>query len=280
MAEHRVVILGGKGMLGSDLTVACRNAGFNVESLDLPEFDVTNSDRLAEAVNSVDILVNCAAYTNVDRAESEYDLAYKVNASAVGALGELAKRAGKWLLHVSTDFVFDGRKPDPYVETDTPNPISAYGRTKLAGEQLLAQTKCRHCILRVQWSYGRAGDNFIKKIIARARKDGFLSVVDDQQGAPTATTEIASAICSLLPQRPEGIFHFAAAGCATRFQVAEFILNKLAINARLSPCKTADFQTPAARPLNSLFDCGKIQKILGQPIVHWKIPLEHFLEQL
>jgi len=280
MVKHKVVILGGRGMLGSDLTSACLDAGWDVQSLDLPEFDITNSVHLAEAVGMGDCVVNCAAYTNVDKAESEYEIAYRINAAAVGELGRLARQAGKWVLHISTDFVFDGQSPKPYSETDAPNPINAYGRTKLAGEQLLAQSGSRHCILRVEWSYGRAGDNFIKKIISRARKEGCLSVVEDQRGAPTATTEAARAICVLLAKRPVGCFHYAAAGQASRFEVAAFILDKLGIDAELSPCKTADFPTPAKRPLNSLFDCSKIEKLFEEPIVHWKIPLERFLEQL
>jgi dTDP-4-dehydrorhamnose reductase len=280
MAERKVVILGGKGMLGTDVTSACIDAGREVKSLDLPEFDITRDDDLSEAVGAADLLVNCAAYTNVDKAESEYELAYRINATAVGKLGELARRADKWLLHISTDFVFDGESPRPYRETDEPNPISAYGRTKLAGEQLLARSGCGHCILRLEWSYGRAGNNFIKKIISQAQQNGRLKVVDDQIGAPTATTEIASIICTLLAKKPMGCFHYAAAGRTSRFGIARFILDKLGINAELSPCKTADFVTPARRPLNSLFDCGKIQELLDEPILNWKIPLERFLEQL
>jgi len=280
MAEGRVVVLGGRGMLGSDVTYACIDAGCDAESLDLPEFDITREGDLAEAVGSADLLVNCAAYTNVDKAESEYDIAYQVNAAAVGQLGKLAQRSKKWLLHVSTDFVFDGESPRPYRETDEANPINVYGRTKLAGEQLLAQSGCAHCLLRIEWSYGRAGDNFIKKVVSRAQQDKMLKVVDDQIGAPTATTRIASVICKLLSKKPVGCFHYAAAGRASRFEVARFVLNKLGIHAELSPCETADFETPARRPLNSLFDCGKIQGVLDEPIENWKIPLEQFLEQL
>ncbi len=267
-------------MLGSDVTSACIDAGYDVKSLDLPEFDITGDDDVAGAVSAADMLVNCAAYTNVDKAESEFALAYKVNAAAVGRLGELARSTAKWVLHISTDFVFDGQSRRPYLETDEPNPVNAYGRTKLAGEKLLAQTGCSHCVLRVEWTYGLAGDNFIKKIVSRAQQEKQVKVVDDQIGAPTATGEIARVICTFLSKKPVGCFHYAAAGQASRFEVARFILNKVGISAELLPCKTADFVTPARRPLNSLFDCRKIEEFLDEPILDWKMPLERFLEQL
>ena len=206
-------------------------------------------------------------------------MAYKINAQAVGALGELAKKTQKWVLHISTDFVFDGRLSGAYLETDQPNPINAYGRTKLAGEQFLAQSGCSHCIIRVQWTYGRAGTNFVAKLIARAQRDKDIKVVDDQRGSPTATVEVAKAIYRLLPQRPQGLFHFAAAGCVSRFEMAKFIFENLNMPVNLIGCKTSDFPSPAARPLNSCFNCGKIQALLDEPIAPWQIPLKQFLSQ-
>ena len=137
-------------------------------------------------------MINCAAYTNVDGAESQKELAHRVNGEAVGQLGRLAAERGKWVLHFSTDFVFDGELDRPYAETDAPNPINEYGRSKLAGERLLAQSGCSHCIVRLEWTYGTHGNNFVTKIIERARASGQLKVVDDQVGSPTATTEVAA----------------------------------------------------------------------------------------
>jgi len=144
-------------------------------------------------------------------------------------------------LHVSTDFVFDGRLNRAYVETDLPNPINAYAKTKLAGEQLLSESGCRHCIIRLEWTYGSAGNNFVTKIVRRAKTDKIVRVVDDQIGSPTATTEVAKVICKLLPKRPEGIFHFASAGYVSRFEMAKFVFDKLAMDVNLLPCKTSDF---------------------------------------
>ena len=161
--DTRIAILGGRGMLGTDLTGICEQRGFDVKVFDLPQFDVTNSRQLKEAVDAAQIIVNCAAFTDVDGAESQSELAYQVNAEAVGRLGALAKEANVWLLHVSTDFVFDGRLNRPYVEADTPNPVNEYGKTKLAGELLLKQSGCRHCILRLEWTYGVAGNKSLPR---------------------------------------------------------------------------------------------------------------------
>jgi dTDP-4-dehydrorhamnose reductase len=280
MGSGVVVILGARGMLGSDLTVACAERGFEVRAYDLPEFDITNREQVEQAVGEAGVILNCAAYTNVDGAESESALAHRINAEAVGQLGEVARERGAWILHFSTDFVFDGKLDRPYVETDEPNPINEYGKSKLAGERCLADTGCACCIVRLQWTYGTRGHNFVTKIIERAKSGAPLKVVDDQVGAPTATTEIAQVTCELAQQRVEGLFHFAGAGYASRFEVAQFILDKLGFSAELSPCRSADFVTPAERPLNSRFDCSKIQGLLDEPIRSWQETLESFLRRL
>ncbi len=280
MVEDTVAILGGKGMLGTDLAGICEQHRFNIKLFDLPEFDITNLQQLKEALNDAKTIVNCAAYTNVDGAEGEAELAHQVNAAAVGRLGELVKENNAWLLHISTDFVFDGTLDRPYIETDNPNPINEYGKTKLAGERLLSQSGCRHCILRVEWTYGSAGNNFVTKLIQRAKVDKTLRVVDDQIGSPTATTEVATVICKLLRDKPQGIFHFASAGYVSRYEMAKFIFDKLSMDVNLLPCTTADFASAAARPLNSRFDCSKIKALLDEPIEPWQVPLERFLERI
>jgi dTDP-4-dehydrorhamnose reductase len=280
MAKEVVAILGGKGMLGMDLVEVCRRRGFDARIFDLPEFDITDPVQTRDALAATDAVVNCAAYTDVDGAEKERNLAYKANAEAVGQMGVLAKKAKLWVLHISTDFVFDGKTDRPYVETDQPNPINEYGRTKLAGERLLIESDCRCCIMRVEWTYGRGGNNFVTKLIQRAKAGQTLRVVDDQIGSPTATTEVAKVICTLLRRKPEGIFHFASAGYVSRYEMAKFIFAKLAMDAEVVPCKTSDYVTAAARPLNSRFDCGKIQAFLGEPIEPWQGPLERFLRQI
>ena len=280
MADDRIVILGAAGMLGSDLSAACQRHQLDAKGFDLPDFDITSDRQLAEALEGAKTVINCAAYTNVDKAESEPGLAYKVNAEAAGRLGQLAKKADMWVMHISTDFVFDGRGAKPYTETDKPNPINEYGRSKLAGEQLLIESRCRHCIMRIEWTYGLGGNNFVTRLVSLAQQGKKLRVVDDQIGAPTATTEVAEVICTLVRKRPEGLFHFANAGYVSRVEMAKFIFDKLNITVDLSRCKSGDYKAPAKRPLNSRFDCSKIKTLLDEPIKPWQEPLERFLRQL
>jgi dTDP-4-dehydrorhamnose reductase len=278
--DSMIAILGGRGMLGTDLVKICGQEGIDVKVFDLPEFDITNPQQLKETVGSAKIIVNCAAYTNVDGAESERKLAHQVNAEAAGRLGAFVKEADAWLLHLSTDFVFDGRLDRPYVETDLSNPINEYGRSKLEGEQLLGHSGCRHCIMRVEWTYGQAGENFVTKLVQHAKADKVLKVVDDQRGSPTATTEVARVICKLLRIKPEGVFHFASSGYVSRYGIAEFIFDKLSMDVNLLACKTSDYSSAAARPLNSRFDCSKIEALLDEPIESWQIPLAGYLRKL
>ncbi|GAH46851.1 unnamed protein product, partial [marine sediment metagenome] len=159
-------------------------------------------------------------------------------------------------------------------------PVNAYGRTKLAGEKLLADSGCAHCIIRIEWTYGHARENFITKLIEHTKADRNIRIVDDQTGSPTATTQVAETICELLQKKPQGLFHFAACGYISRFEVAKFIFDTLRMSVNLTACKSSDYITAAARPLNSRFDCSKIQAMLDKPIKMWQIPLKQFLEQL
>ena len=276
----RIAVLGGRGMLGTDLAYAFKKRGIDAEIFDLPEFDITNRNHLSEVVKNSQAVINCAAYTNVEKAESENDLAYKVNADAVGLLGQIADKTGLWVMHISTDFVFDGKSEKPYAETDQPNPINVYGKSKLAGEQLLVESGCNNCIIRVEWTYGLGGNNFVKKLLSLAKQNTGLKVVDDQIGSPTATAQAAEMICEIVQKKPEGLFHFAADGFVSRFEMAQFIFEKLGICTDLKSCKSSDYITAAARPLNSCFDCRKIKALLDKPIEHWQKPLEKFLRQL
>jgi dTDP-4-dehydrorhamnose reductase len=278
--EPKIVILGGKGMLGTDLINLCRQRKINAKVFDLPECDITDKNQLKKAIADCDAVINCAAYTNVDKAESEPQAAFRINAEAVGRLGQIAHEQKIFVIHASTDFVFDGKSDKPYRETDTPNPINTYGKSKLAGEQLLVASGCANCIIRFEWTYGLAGDNFVKKIIRAAKQTGQLKVVDDQIGSPTATTEAANVILKLPAKKTEGLFHFASAGLVSRFDCAKFIFEKLDMPVRVMPCKTGDFKSAAARPLNSRFDCSKIAALLDEPIEVWQKPLENFLTEL
>ncbi|MHC4122644.1 MAG: dTDP-4-dehydrorhamnose reductase [Planctomycetota bacterium] len=280
MAKNQVVILGGKGMLGSDLALACKKHGFTPKVLDLPEYDITNTEQLRQALKNADIVINSAAYTNVEKAESKPEYTFKINAQAVGDLGKIAKDIGAWVLHISSDFVFDGKSDRPYVETDIPNPINVYGKSKLASERLLVESGCSNCIIRAEWTYSLNGNNFITKLVSLAKQGKQLKIVDDQVGSPTATIEVANAICELLEKKPQSLFHFASDGYVSRFEMAKFVFDKLGLAVNISSCKTSDYPCDADRPLNSRFDCSKIKKLLKEPIKPWQEPLEHCLRKL
>ncbi len=264
-------------MLGSEIQKLYADA---VVSFDLPEFDITNTAQLENAVKDADVVINCAAFTDVEKAESQYDLACKVNAEAVGNLGKIAAKRNIYVIHISTDFVFDGRKESPYAETDTPNPINAYGKSKYQGEILLAQNHENYAIIRVEWTYGRHGNNFISKLLSLAKERGCLKVVDDQFGSPTWTAKAAEVIGEFVQKKPKGIFHYAAAGFASRYEVAKFIFDELKLKTEIIPCKTSEFKSAAQRPANSRFNCDKIKSLLDKPIEMWQKPLVKFLDTL
>jgi dTDP-4-dehydrorhamnose reductase len=264
-------------MLGSDVTSALVAAGVSTRAYDLPEFDLCRPDDLARALAGVTAVVNCAAYTNVDGAEKEQMRAEAVNATAVGQLGRMAAAQGIHVVHISTDFVFDGGLDRPYTEMDAPCPLSVYGRTKLAGELALAAAGGAAAVIRVQWTYGAAGVNFVRKVVERARAASEIRMVTDQVGSPTWTRDVAAVLLLALDQRLTGLYHYAAAGYASRFQIASFILGEMGLARQLVPCRTADFPAAAARPLNSRFDCAKIESQLGLTPPRWEESLGEFI---
>ncbi len=279
MAFKTITILGGRGMLGADLATVASQRGLGVNIYDLPEFDMTDDKQLEAAVSPSEVVVNCAAYTNVEQAESQTELANEVNGYAVGRLGQIAKDAGVPVLHISTDFVFDGTKAEPYVETDAANPINAYGCSKLLGETLLAQSGCAHCTVRLEWSYGKHGVNFITKILTAAKQRDLLKIVDDQVGSPTHTVEVAKVIFDLLQIKsfPTGLYHCAASGFASRYDMTQFLFGTLGVQTKIEPCKTADFKSVTQRPLNSRFDCAKLETLLGRSMPTWQEMLKNYL---
>ena len=268
-------------MLGSDLGALAESVGLAVTAYDLPEFDITHQSDIDRIVEESDIIVNCAAYTAVDAAEADPEAAEAVNATAVGALAESAEFADRYIIHISTDFVFGDNGTEPLSEEFSTNPLSVYGATKLKGEHLLRDSGCRHAVIRVEWSYGEHGTaNFITKIAKAALEREHLNVVDDQVGAPTSTGDIARALLCFLKKENEGLFHFAADGYASRFETAEFILHELGIETPVYPCSSEEFQTPAQRPLNSRFNCSKIDSVIDFVRPDWKSSLMEYLQVL
>ena len=299
----RVLVTGARGQVGTE--VARELAGrAEVVAHDRSTLDLANVEEIAARVREArpDVIVNCAAYTAVDRAESEPALARTVNAVAPGILGEEAKRAGALLVHYSTDYVFDGTKRGAYTETDGTNPVSVYGRTKLEGERAIVQSGCRHVILRTSWVYGPHGANFMLTMLRLAATRDELRVVDDQRGAPTSARAIARLTRELLDRNGDtdeiarrevdevaghaGIYHATAAGETTWFGFAQAIFDEArrkrvpGRSPRLVAITTAEYPTPARRPANSVLSSARLQSTFGVAIADWRRGLEEAVSAL
>jgi dTDP-4-dehydrorhamnose reductase len=275
----RVLVTGAGGMLGSDLTPALAGAGYEVYPRPRADLDVTDAGEVAAAFRELSphVVVNCAAFTKVDACETDPE-AWAVNATGVGILAHACRAGDARLVHVSTDFVFDGRKREPYVETDETAPLSAYGVAKRAGEEeaLLSPSTL---VVRSSWLFGRGGWNFIEAILKQAEQGRReLTVVADQKGRPTATTDLSEAIVALLGAGAAGIVHFANRGETTWFDFAREIL---ALAGRrdvtVSPTTSEALGRPAMRPAYSVLDTSKYEALTGRPIRHFQEPLVEYV---
>ncbi len=280
------LILGHHGMLGSRLLEhiprAPGGADFNICGRDLPETDITDPESVAATFDETnpDIVINCAAYTNVDGAEANPDAAFVANAVGPEILARAARASGALLVHISTDFVFDGTLTRPYREDDPPNPQGAYGKSKLAGELAVAAIAPQHLIVRTAWLYGPNGRNFVSTILQAAKEKGRLKVVNDQAGSPTFTGTLADFVWRLAAGGAKGIFHVAGSGKCTWYKLACEAVRLSGINASIEPVTTAQFPRPAPRPANSALDCARAQQFLGISIPPWQDGLKAYLRLL
>ena len=267
----RILLTGGNGQVGWELQGALAPLG-EVTALGRAELDLRDAGRMRDAVRTAkpDVVVNAAAYTAVDKAEAERDLAFAVNAVAPGILAEEAKRAGALLVHYSTDYVFDGTKGSPYTEADPTCPINVYGESKLAGEKAIQGSDCRFLILRTSWVYGPRGSNFMLTMLRLARERPELRVVDDQIGAPTSSLAIARATAQLLRPGAGGLYHLSAAGEVTWCGFARAILARAGIATPVRAIRTEDYPTPARRPRNSRLDCSRLRKDFDVALAPWE----------
>ncbi|MBX9612200.1 MAG: dTDP-4-dehydrorhamnose reductase [Burkholderiales bacterium] len=291
----KILLLGKNGQVGWELqrslSVLGELVALDRHSLDLCG-DLANLPGLAQTVRAVrpDVIVNAAAYTAVDKAESEPALAHAVNAQAVGVLAQEAQTLGAWLVHYSTDYVFDGSGTRPWRETDTPAPLNVYGQTKLEGERLIQAAAPRHLIFRTSWVYGARGGNFAKTMLRLAQEREHLNVIDDQFGAPTGAELLADITAHAIRQAVNapalaGVYHVAAGGETTWFSYTNMALalanrSKLAtklIVQSVDPVPTSAFPTPARRPHNSRLDTAKLQAALGLTLPDWGQGVERML---
>jgi dTDP-4-dehydrorhamnose reductase len=257
-----------------------------VTALGRAELDLADVPRLIATVRALqpEVIVNAAAYTAVDKAESEQDAAFDVNATAPRVLAEEAKRSGALLVHFSTDYVFDGAKATPYVEEDPTNPLNVYGASKLAGERAIAAAGCRHLILRTSWVYGPRGANFMLSMLRLARERPQLRVVDDQVGAPTSSRAIADATAAVLVRAMaspglEGLYHLTASGETSWCGFARAILARAGIEIPVVPIPTEQYPTPARRPRNSRLDCARLRAAFGVTLAPWQESLAEAMRE-
>jgi dTDP-4-dehydrorhamnose reductase len=253
----------------------------DVVALDRGACDLYELDRLRARIRDErpSIIVNAAGYTTVERAEREQDLANKVNGIAPGVIAEEALRLDAYLVHYSTDYVFDGTKRSPYLETDTPRPLQAYGRSKFAGEQAIGKVGCRHVILRSSWVYAHRGRNFVLAILDRARREGRLRVVADQTGTPTWAEDLARLTVDLLclPNLPQGTFHAAGAGHATWHEFAREVIRLAGLAVPVEAVTTAEFPSAIERPVYTVLDSRRLPRETGLVAIgDWRERLSAF----
>lgn len=278
----KVVILGGNGMLGSDLAKAGEAAGLDVGVLDLPQLDIRDFNNVREVLPQADWAVNCAAFTRVDDAEAQRHAAFAVNGEGAHSVARVCARRAIKLLHVSTDYVFDGRKGRPYLETDRPDPLGVYGASKLAGEKAVRAEGGHFLIVRTQSLFGARGPNFVRAIVKKLREstDGApLRVVNDQISSPTYTRHLADALVRLIRLDKQGIVHCVASGECSWYDFAQAIVERVRPGYEVVPITTAELARPAPRPAYSVLDTSLYNSWAGHPMPSWQDGLDAYLKE-
>jgi dTDP-4-dehydrorhamnose reductase len=290
----KILLIGKNGQVGYELERSLQGLG-EIIALDRARVDIAIPDRLRDTIRVIqpDLIVNAAAYTEVDKAEHEAALALRINAMAPAIMAEEAHRAGTALIHFSTDYVFDGDKTSPYLEDDRTGPVNIYGRTKLAGEKAVRESGVPHLILRTSWVYGTRGRNFLLTVRRLAATGEELRIVDDQRGAPTWCRTIAEITAQIVAQsmavtdwrqwwlEKSGTYHLSARGDTSWYGFTQAILDRSALPKRphVIPIATADYPTPAQRPMYSVLSCDKLECVFGLSMPYWERGVELCLAQ-
>jgi dTDP-4-dehydrorhamnose reductase len=278
----KLLITGSKGQLGQDLQKACRTRRIDFCAGDVEEFDITDLELMREVVRreAPTAVVNCAAYNQVDRAETEFEAARRVNALGPQNLAIAAEEAGVPIMHFSTDFVFDGDKGSPYTVDDRPNPVSRYGESKLQGEQAVAAHSTRHFIIRLSWVFGIAGINFPKKVLEWAQNRSAIKVVADQVSCPSYTADLTGPILDLLRLGAFGTYHLTNHGYCSRYDWARFIIERARPEVAVEPAGSDEFESAARRPAFSALDPAPLEDVLGRLPPDWQNATERFLKEM
>jgi dTDP-4-dehydrorhamnose reductase len=277
----RVLVTGSAGMLANDLVTVLTARGYEVIAPSEDVLDITNLEAVRSVTDSCepDIVANCAAFTRVDEAESEEYQALIVNGFAVQNLCLVCQETGIPLVHFSTDYIFDGTKERPYTIYDQPNPLGAYGRTKLLGEKYVLWLLDKFYLVRTTWMFGTYGKNFIDTMLEIAQKQQKISVVNDQRGCPTWTRQLAEAVADLIATGRYGVYHITSSEPTTWFNFAREIFHLAGLDIELVPVSSDQFPTPARRPLNSVLDPFPLPQVLGREMPSWRVGLKEHLKQ-
>lgn len=288
----KILITGGKGQLGTEL-YKCFERGYTelgtpdilkennaVRAIDVDELDISNIGAVSDlfSAEKYDVVINCAAYTNVNKCETERAAAYKVNALGARNLAVCSERIGAKLIHISTDYVFEGNSTKPYVEWDICNPQSVYGSTKYLGEEYIKQFCSRYFIVRTAWLYGYYGNNFVKTMLRITKENGAAKVVNDQFGNPTNAADLAHHILKLVPTEEYGIYHGTGSGECSWFELTQKIVEFAGIDATVTPCTTEEYPTPAKRPAYSSLENMMFAVTVGDEFRNWQDALKCFLD--
>jgi len=278
----KIMITGVRGQLGADCTRVL-NETHEVMAIDPEELDITRLSDVEMMVKDFtpDIILNCAAYTMVDNCETEKELAWKVNVTGPENLAQSVAKHGGRLIHISSDYVFDGRKkvPEPYVEEDEPHPLSYYGKTKHESEKVIRQTTNSHMILRTAWMYGVNGHNFLKTMLKLALENpnNKIKVVNDQFGSPTWSHRLALQIARIIDANGQGTYHATAEGYCTWYELASYFLEKMEVPHTVIPCTSEEYLMPATRPKNSILENRHLKEKSINIMKHWQDDLDQFV---
>ena len=276
-----VLLTGANGQLGQDFQKLFDKLGVKYIATDYQELDITDKEKIKEYIenNNFTVVINCAAYNNVDRAEEEVEKCYALNTYAPKNLAEICKEKNIIFVTYSTDFVFDGEKEIPYTEEDIPNPLSVYSKAKLEGEKYSLKYE-KTFLIRTSWVFGMGNNNFCKQVINWSKDRDILKIVDDQVSSPTYSKDLAEYSWELIQTDRYGLYHLSNDGEASKFEQAQYILKKIGWNGILERAKTKDFPLPARRAEYSKLDSSKLEKVINKKIPHWKSGIDKFLEEM
>jgi len=281
----KVLVIGSHGMLGKDLVNRLsnlsdqKNPGNEVIAADREHVDITHGEDASKFIAQIkpDVIVNCAAFSNVDACEIQISEAFAVNAHGARNVALAGKQTGAKVIHISTDYVFDGMKNEPYLETDKPHPLSVYGKSKLEGEIAVQEINGNCVIIRTAWLFGPYRNNFVTTMLELGRENRSVSVVTDQHGSPTYTTDLSDAIRTAISKDLRGIYHVTNSGTCSRYEWAQKIFELTGNQVSVLPLKTADYKRAARVPQNSSLDCTKYTTTTGQKMRSWQEALKEYI---